>query len=310
MGSKLPFELNDVEFFLAVVQAGSLSGASRALKVAQPTVGRRIRQLEDALGARLFDRTPQGYAITAAGNRILLEAEHIHTSASVIARRASGDEYQLTGAVRITATEGFANRWLLDKLPVLHELYPDITLELSVSTSLADMLRLEADIALRIGTPGSEELVGRRVSEIGFGLYASAAYIEKFGNVRATSNLSGHQIIESSGILEDLVQAKELREMFAETAIALRTDSIMTQLRAAADGQGIAALAHYLAATEPALQRVLQDRFAVQRDLWMLTHRDLKFTARIRAVIDFLTAELAADAPLFGGSLTDMAAER
>ena len=301
MDTDLRFDLNDVQFFLAIARAGSLAAAARNLEVAQPTVGRRIRHMESSLGVRLFDRTPQGHVLTRAGEKVLRAAERIEESASTIARQVGGDEHQLAGTVRITTTEGFANAWLVQLLPSVQARYPHINLEILVSTQLTDILRLEADIALRIGTPGSEELVGRRVGQIGFGLYASADYLEDFASPVTVESLADHAIIESAGALENVEQARVLRELAPNARVVLRTDSIMTQLQAAKDGLGLAPLAHYVSATEPTLQRVLTDEFDVQRDLWLLTHRDLKFTARIRAVMELVTAAIKEDAAQFSG---------
>ena len=296
------FDLNDLTFFLAVVETGNLSAAARRLDVAQPTVGRRIRHLERSLDARLFNRTPDGHVLTEVGIAVRQAAERIRQSADVIQRRASGGEDDFAAPVRITTTEGFANYWLINKLPVLRDAHPSLRFELLITTRLADMLRLEADIALRIGTPGSEELVGRRVGSLGFGLYASEEYLSENGEPTTTDELAGHGIIESTGVLGGVAQAERLRELDSDATITLGTDSIMTQLQAAKDGLGIAPLAHYLTHHDPTLRRVLKAEFDVQRDLWLLTHQDLKFTARVRATIDTLVAELDRDNALFHGA--------
>lgn len=294
-------DLNDIPYFLAVVEEGSLSAAARRLGVAQPTVGRRIRGMESSLNVRLFNRVAERHELTDVGQRILRAAERIRQNASVVEKRAGGSESELSGAVRITATEGFANLWLVNQLDALKEQLPEVKVEIFVTTKLTDMLRLEADIALRIGTPGSEELVGRRVAEIGFGLYASEDYLSSFGLPNATDQLSGHRIIESSGALSGVAQAELLRKVGSKAKTMLHTDSIMTQLQAASDGFGIAPLAHYVGASR-GLVRVLAGDFDVNLDLWLLTHQDLRNTARVRAVMQSLSALLEQDAALFRGT--------
>ncbi len=295
------FNLNDVRYFLALVRGRNLSAAARDLGVAQPTVGRRIRQLENALGARLFDRTPAGYELTEAGERILPASQRVFANAAVITHRTEGDERELAGGVRVTTSESLANAWLVDKLEPFTRRYPGIRLEILAGTRILDVTRFDADIALRIGTPGSDELVGRRVGQVGFGLYASRAYLETVGEPIATGTLNHCHVIESCGQLAHVAQAERLREMAPEATVVVRTDSLMTQLRAAAEGRGIAALSHCVAASCPALVRILPSEFNPRLDLWLLTHRELKFTARIRATLDFIKEVLESDSALLLG---------
>ena len=163
------------------------------------------------------------------------------------------------------------------------------------------MLRLDADIALRIGTPGSEELVGRRVVAMGFGLYASHDYLRRRGTPECTADLAAHTIIESSGALSGVAQAELLRKLAPKANAVLHTDSVMTQLQAAIDGLGLAPLAHYVATTSAGLERVLARDFDVRRDLWILTHQDLRFTVRVRAVIEAVSQLLKDDVAVFLG---------
>lgn len=300
--SSSSFNLDDVRVFLAIVQGGNLSAAARILKVAQPTVGRRIRSMEEALGTRLFDRTPDGYVITPAGRRMQRAAQRVQESAAVIEQRAGDDEHRLAGTVRITTSEGLANTWLIDKLKLFRETHAAIELEILTSTRLVDVLRLHADIALRIGTPGSDELVGRPVGQVGFGLYASPDYLERYGTPADTAELNNHTIIESSGQLANVAQAKLLRSLAPRAKVAVLTDNISTQVRAARDGLGIAPLSHYVAAPQGTQQadlvRILDTAFDVRLELWLLTHRELKSTARVRAVLDFLRDQVERDAGL------------
>ena len=257
--------------------------------------------MESSLNVRLFNRVAERHELTEEGQRILRAAERIRQNAGVIERRAGGKDSELSGPVRITTTEGFANIWLVDKLGALNALYPDVVINVFVTTKLTDMLRLDADIALRIGTPGSEELVGHRVAEIGFGLYASEKYLQAHGLPNATDQLSEHNVIESSGVLSGVAQAEKLRKIGAKAKTVLHTDSIMTQLQAAIDGVGIAPLAHYVGSSR-GLVRVLAKKFDVHRDLWLLTHQDLKFTARVRAIMQTLGTMLSEDDALFRGT--------
>ena len=288
------FDLNDVRFFLEVAQAGSFSGAARRLGVTQPTVGRRIQAMEDSLGARLFDRVQHGCALTLAGKDIVDAAGNIEENAWVIANKIMGDEDKLVGKVRLTTGEALAQTWVIDKLPLFRQLYPQLELDVLGGTSLDDLLRREADVALRIGTPGSDELVGQCLGKVGFGLYASKSYTKKFGEPSLDTDWSKHSIIESTGAIANLAQARKLRSLAKNANIALRTNNIATQVQAAVNSVGLAALPHYVTNNVP-LERIVADTFDLHLDVWLLTHRDLRFTSRVRAVRDFLKEQVKSD---------------
>lgn len=304
----LPFNLNDLPVFIAVAESGSLSAAARRLGMAQPTVGRRIRQLEAALGVRLFDRTPDGHRLTAAAENILAAALRTQENASAVAAASTSDERLPSGVVRITTSEGLANAWLMQRLLSFRQRYPALRVEVIVSTALLDLRRLDADVALRIGTPGSVDLVGREIGRVAFGLYASAAYLQRCGEPATLKALAGHRIIESSGALADVRQAQQLRSDARGARVVFASDSLVTQVAAAGAGMGIAAVSGYMAAQDRRLQRILTDEFEVQLPLWLLTHRDLRGAARVRALMEFLQAEAENDPNLL--PLLDPSAHR
>lgn len=294
-------DLNDIRYFLAVADAGSLSGAARALGVAQPTVGRRIKALESGLGARLFDRTAQGYAITAAGLDIVEAARNIEENAWVIQNKISDEDAKLSGTVRLTTSEGLGNCWLAAKLPAFSAAYPNIELDLLIGTTLNDLLRREADIALRIGTVGSDELVGRCLGQTYCGIYAARDYLQRNGEPGDAKSLKKHQIIDSAGDLCDLAQVKQFKTLTQGAPIAFTSNSLVTQLNAARHGVGVATLPSYMTTDAPELQRLLGSSFEVRLDIWLVTHRELRTTARITAVRSFIQQQVDADTLLFTG---------
>ena len=299
---------DDYRFFLAVSETGSLSAAARKLGVTQPTVGRRINDLEKRLGARLFDRMSHGYELTAAGHRISELAARIECTAFTIEQRVSGEDAQLNGRVSITTAEGMGVCWLTPRLPKLRDRYQEIDIELIVGVGALDLVRREADIALRVGNPGCEELVGRRVGDVHCGLYASDAYLARHGEPATLADLSNHTIIESVREIANLAQVRRLRDVAKDTKIGVRCNNLMAQVAAARAGLGILALPNYMVGCAPDLRRVLAPHFDSKLDLWLLTHRDLRQTARIRAVLDFLAEEVRADANLLTGKVTALAA--
>lgn len=285
---------NDLRYFLAVANAGSLSRAASALDVTQPTVGRRIRALEQQLECRLFDRQPSGYVLTQNGRDILGVVEQMDSQAHAVARSATGRDLQLEGRVVLTIPIGL-HRWVVRALPPLQQAYPALDLELSVRLSRSDLLRHEADIALRVGDAGSAELVGRRVGSMGFGMYASEDYLQQHGEP-LPGTLATHVIIESTGELTDVLQARMLRNLAADAGVAARLDCLETQCVALQMGAGLLALPNIMAAELSGVRRVMSDSFRPVLDIWALTHADLRATARVRAVVDYFTEKAGQDA--------------
>lgn len=276
-------------YFLAVADSGSLSAAARTLNVSQPTVGRQVQVLEQALNVRLFDRRPDGYGITDAGQRILSLVRDIDGSMQVIERRVGGENGKLAGKVRITAAQGIGTYWLPSHLYRLAERYPEIEIELSVCVPTLDLGRHQADIAIRMGDPGDDSLIGRCVAKACFGLFAATSYLERRGEPQCLEDLAGHDIIESTGEIANLPQVKILRDYSSGSESArFACDNLLTQFAVMAAGCGMLAVPLYMADAAPGIKRVLADSFDVEVDLWLLTHRDNKETARVRAVIEHI----------------------
>lgn len=289
-------------YFLAVADTGSLSAAARSLNVSQPTVGRQVQVLEQALKVRLFDRRPDGYGITEAGQRILGLVRDIDGSMQVIERRVGGENGKLAGKVRITAAQGIGTYWLPSQIYRLAEHYPEIDIELSVCVPTLDLGRHQADIAIRMGDPGDDSLIGRCVAKACFGLFAANSYLERRGEPKCLEDLAGHDIIESTGEIANLPQAKILRDYSGGGGSArFGCDNLLTQFSAMTAGCGLLAVPIYMAGVAPHIRRVLADSFDVEVDLWLLTHRDNKETARVRAVIEHLCDTVRRDHEILTG---------
>lgn len=296
------FDLNDLRFFLSVAQAGSLSGAARRLGVTHATVSRRISALEQSLNARLVERTANGYSLTAAGKDILAAAESVDQQAWSIEKMVAGDEERISGVVRLTVSSGLGNCWLADKTPQFKKEYPEIELEIVINTEVMDLLRREADIALRVGLPGSDELVGQKLGQIACGLYAAQTYIDAHGEPQDLKDLANHRVVESIGGIAHLAQSREFRRFLNPANVALSVNGLMSLLSAARLGLGIVTLPSYMIGNEHTLRRLLPADFDVRLDLWLLTHPDLRYTARIRAVRDFLVERVRADKLMLSGT--------
>ncbi|PVA11527.1 LysR family transcriptional regulator [Pelagivirga sediminicola] len=278
---------DDLRVFLAVARAGSLAGAARRLGVNHSTVFRRIAGLEETLDVRLFERLPTGYALTAAGEETLGIVERIEADVTTLDRTVTGQDLRLSGTVRITAIDMLAFGPLADHLGRFRDMYPGIELEIVVGNETLNLSRRETDIALRIGNTPPETLVGRRVGQLQFAIYGAADYCA----AHPGADLTQHDWIGFDSAHAPLT--RQLDKLLPGMRPAVRSNSVACAVRLAKAGIGLAVLPCAVADLEPGLTRVAELPEAFGLDLWLLTHEDLRHTARIRAVLDFLTPALA-----------------
>ena len=288
-------------FLVAVAHFGSLSAAARHLGTSQPTVGRKISELEEQLKARLFQKSVDGYALTSIGQAVVDRAMTIESLVHDIERLAAGHDQSLSGNVTVSTTESLATFWLGAKLPLIRKRYPDVAIKLLTSTVRQDLMRGEADIAVRMGDPGSPDLVGRKVGAIAFGLFGARSYLDQRGEPRDVSDLQKHDIIEPVGSIVAFAQNRRWRDLIADLPAGMACDHTLGGFAAICSGMGLFPLPVMASASTPTIKRVLTEDFNVVVDLWLLTHRDLRETARIRAVIDLLIDEVRSDRRLFTG---------
>lgn len=280
------FNWDDVRYFLTLHRQGTLAAAGAALKLDPTTVGRRLVKLEEGLGARLFDRTPTGYLLTEAGHRLLPRAERIEREALGVERDVAGEDQKLEGVVRLTATEMLTTRFIAPHLRRFRERYPEIQLDLRCTNLNVNLARREADIALRLARPTQEDLIIKRLSFIDLGLYASLDYIDRFGLPK--DSLAGHQLILFANIRPFRRENDWLEARMDGAHVALRSDSVSAIYSAAVAGTGIALLPCLVADHDPHLKRVPVAGAPEPRQIWQAVHKDLRDSARIRAVLDFI----------------------
>lgn len=283
---------DDYRFFLAVAEAGSLSAAAQSTGTSQPTIGRRVSDLEKRLDARLFDRGPSGYRLTELGQEVHARVKTIEKEARWIEHKVSYTDKAPEGRVVLTTTEAVGYFCLA---PLLGEFYaeqPDIDIDLIVAYPAINLMEGEADIALRVGNPKQPQLVGRRLATVHFGLFASTSYLSQRPAPRKVEDLTYHNIIESARQMSDFPQSTWLRRHGERARVAFSCDNIMVQLSALEAGLGIVALPLYMLSGNKAVRRVLTHQVKLTQDLWMLTHKDLKKVPRVRAVLDFLAKRL------------------
>ncbi|HEY8683715.1 MAG TPA: LysR family transcriptional regulator [Rhodanobacter sp.] len=278
--------------FLAVIREGSLSAAARSLGMTQPTLGRHIRQLESDLDVVLFTRSPQGLMSTDLADELATHAQAMYATSAALRRAASGSNSEVRGVVRVTCSEVIGAEVLPPMLTDLRQRQPGIVIELSLSNRSEDLLRKDADIAVRMIRPVQGALVARHVGAIPLGLYAHRRYLKANGTPRVLDDLHQHTII---GYDHETPALRAIREklQFGREDFSLRTDSDLAQLAAIRAAYGIGGCQCALAERDKNLLRVLPQAFAPSLDTWLVMHEDLKASRRTRIVFDHLAAALA-----------------
>ncbi|MCT9812042.1 LysR family transcriptional regulator [Acidovorax sp. Be4] len=284
MDSNIGWEL--YRSYLSVLQEGSLSGAARALGVAQPTVGRHVAALEKALGLSLFTRSQLGLMPTEAALSLRPYAEAMGSTAAALRRAAESQGAGVKGTVRVTASEVMGVEVLPPILARLQGEHPGLTVELVLTNRVQDLLRREADIAIRMAQPKQELLIARRVGEVALGLYAHSQYLDKRGTPRTLADLAGHTLIGFDQETPFLRAATKDFPQWQRAAFALRTDSDLAQLAFIRAGGGIGACQVTLARRDPSLVRVLPQRVAPGLATWLTMHEDLRNSPRCRVTFD------------------------
>jgi DNA-binding transcriptional LysR family regulator len=282
---------DDAQVLLALQRAGSLSGAGVRLGVNASTVSRRLDALETALGARLYDRTPDGVRPTAAVESLLPHAEAMERAAADLVLAAQGREARPEGEVRVTAPPGVAEFLLAPALPRLLRRHPRLRVALDATVAYADLTRREADLALRTARPTSGDLLARKLGEARWGAFAAPAYAAELGTLR---RLDQARWVTWGDDLAHLAPARLLAERVPESALVVRTSHMGTQLAAATAGAGAVLVDAHTARVcglravpiAPVLLRTFPP--LVGGALWLVVHRALREVPRIAAVWSFV----------------------
>ena len=271
---------DDVRYFAALAEAGSLSATARSLRVNHATVARRVGALEAKLGKMLFERRSDGYVLTVDGRALLVHAEAMGVSALEILRE-SDLVSSLSGLVRVTTTPALAVCVVTRALGTVRETHPDICVELLADQHVLSLERRHADMAIRFGRPGDGISKARRLSTVAFGFFVERA----LANAGIRLRLIGFE--QDNTVAHE---ARWLRDHFPNETMALRSDGQLVQAEAAAAGLGIALLPDYLARRYPNLVMVEHGPLPPPRDVWLVIRSDLSRVPRVRAVADSLIA--------------------
>jgi DNA-binding transcriptional LysR family regulator len=279
---------DDLRIFLAVHRSHSHAGAARALRVASTTVGRRLAALERAVGARLFTRTPDGLAPTAAALALVGHAERVEAEVLEAERALTGADQRPSGTVRITCGDGWASYVLCPAIPAFLQAHPGLTLEVRATPRALDLTRGEADVALRNFRPRERSLVARRLGPERYGLYASARYLARRGTPRAPADLAAHDLVLYERDYDRLFTQAWFRKTAGGARVAVRCGNTATLHAACAAGAGVALLTRSYVRGDPRYERVLPLLEPPATELWAVTHQDLRGAARVTAVLHWI----------------------
>ncbi len=277
--------------FLAVMREGSLSAAARALAMTQPSLGRHIRELENTLALALFTRSPQGLVPTDAAIRLMPHAEAMAAATAALRRAAVTGDESVRGVVRVTASEVIGAEVLPPMLAAFREAHPDVAIELAVTNRSEDLLRKDADLAIRMTRPTQQALVSRRLGRIELGLFAHRRYLRRHGSPGALEDLRTHSLI---GFDQEPAYVRAMRPKdlpWSREWFALRTDHDLAALAALRAGYGIGFCQVPLAARDAKLVRVLE-QLSLPLETWAVMHEDLRRTPAVRRLFDHLAASL------------------
>lgn len=284
---------DDARVFLAVCRETTLRGAARVLGVDQATVGRRITALEKSLSATLFLRTSEGYALTAVGEAAMRTVEKMEHSALELERRIQGLDDRLTGTVRVTTTDSLAIDFLIPAIARLHQKHPDVRVQLDASTQFLSLAKREADIAVRNTRPDNPDLIARRIAHWPTGLFASQDYLDAHGIPEPGSAFEGHDLVVYQPYLQSGKDMNLVGEPLGRGRIVSSLSSSLLVRRSIAAGIGIGEIPVHLGQKD-GLIRLWPERTRPQPyDVWLVTHGDLRHTARVRAVIDEIVEQFA-----------------
>lgn len=282
-------EWSDVKVFLAIARERSLSGAARSVGQSQPTMGRRLRVLEEQLGHGLFQRGPDGFLLTEEGSSLLAHAERIEEEVIAFERELAGQEQQLEGPLRVSSSDWFGVHMLTPVFAEFVKAHPKVTIALTTDARLLSLGRREADLAFRIQPFEDVDIIQRRLMTIPYGLYRSSGL--RMG--RANGGGSGHALITLDSSFRDFPDARWLKKALPQSHVAFTSNSREAQARMCAAGAGLAVLPRPLGDRIEGIKLVKVDTEPPGREVWLGYHRDLRRLRRLRTLVDLAVERLA-----------------
>ena len=296
------FDWDDLKHLLAVARHGSTLAAGRALGVDQSTVQRRLAELERRLGQSLVQRQPSGYRLTEFGQEMLPFAEGVERSVQAFERQLQVIGTDAAGVIRMTCPEPIVNRimqaGLMDRF---HARHPALRVQFVMSDKYIDLAQGEADVALRSGDTDDDELVGRKIGDSIWAVYASRTYIERHGQPAGIEDLARHALVGFDDSMARHRIAQWMRNVAPGAPLAARSSSVLGLIYSVKAGIGVGPLPLPLGDAEPDLVRVLGPVAELSRIWRLLTTRELRRTPRVSAFFDFIVEELETLRPILTG---------
>jgi DNA-binding transcriptional LysR family regulator len=283
------FDWNDLKHFIAVARHGSTIAAAKTLRTSQSTVQRRLSALEKRLGRKLVKRTPTGYRLTPFGEQLRPYAERVESTVGDFERQVTGAAHDAAGTIRVTCPEPIVQR-MRPLIEEFHQRHPKLCVEFVMSDRYLDLSKGDAEVAFRSGDT-DDELVGRKIADSLWAVYASRDYIDRHGKPDRLEDLAQHPLVCLDETMSNHRVAKWVREAVPSARIVARNNSVLGMLYAVKSGVGIGPLPTAIADNEAGLLRVLGPIPELARTWRVLTHPDLRRTPRIAAFFDFVTAE-------------------
>ncbi|MXY33883.1 MAG: LysR family transcriptional regulator [Boseongicola sp. SB0664_bin_43] len=284
----ISFDWNQVRAFLATAEEGSFSAAARALKTTQPTIGRQVSGLEEGLGVTLFERSVRGPRLTDAGHDLLDHVRAMGEAATLVSMAATTHAEEVSGLVAVTATDLMSAQVLPGLLAPLRESSPGVRVNVIASNDVQNILLREADIAIRHVRPDQPELIARHVGDFRAGLYASKAYVAREGMPQTPRDVADHDFVGNPDPERLIAPMHDIGIPLRPENFVMASDSGVVVWKLACAGLGITVLPEALCDPEPTLERVLPDLPPFQFPIWLVTHRELQTSRRIRIVFDQL----------------------
>lgn len=279
---------NHIRAFLATAETGSLSAAARQLGLTQPTLSRQVAALEGELGVLLFERLGRALALTDAGHDLLSHSRRMGEAANGLTLAASGQAQSIDGTVRITASDVMSAHVLP---PVLHQLRqraPNLTIDVVAANDIRDLMRREADIAIRHVRPDQPELIARLVQEASAHFYAASSYLDRRGRPACLADMAKHDFVSFGEAQRSIEFLAPLGIHLTEDNFRIGSQSGLVAWELVKQGMGISPMADSVAAATSGVERVLPAMDPVLFPVWLTTHRELHTSRRIRLVFDLL----------------------
>ncbi|PLX37037.1 MAG: LysR family transcriptional regulator [Hyphomicrobiales bacterium] len=295
----MSFDWNDLRYFLSVARTGRLTAAARRMGTDHATVSRRVTSLEQKLGATLFTRSPRGYSLTDTGERLLMHAEAMESSAAHAQNEIAGEKFSLSGSVRIGAPDAFGAFFLAPRLAELSARHPQLELQIVTMPRIFSLSKREADIAIGLARPDKGRLFSKKLIDYRLHLYAAPGYLADAGPIDSPEDFRKHHFI---GYIPDLIAMPELDYLNKVAEISaphLSSSNLFAQMYAAEAGGGLCILPDFLVDGRSGLVPVLPERVELTRSFWIMAHLDSRDSTRIQTVIAFISEQVKQSKHLF-----------